>query len=75
MAVSLLPVLVTVRDADFCPGEKRMLTGTTDKDCPLAAVPAKTRSPTVATNALTAATSWHELRTFMETPNANAANS
>jgi len=63
-----LPVFVTVKEEDLCPGEMTMLTGTTDNDCPLAAVPANTRTTTVTANHLTAAISRHELRTIMETP-------
>jgi hypothetical protein len=51
MAVSLVPWLVTVRLVAFCPGERRILTGTTDNDCPLAA-------EAVSRVRKTAATAW-----------------
>ena len=68
MAVSLVPWLVTVRDAALCPGEKRTLTGSTDNACAPAAGPVRRIMTTAAASALAAAISRHEFRKIMKAP-------
>jgi hypothetical protein len=63
MAVSLVPWLVTVRLVAFCPGERKMLTGTTDNACPLDTAVTK-RAKETAENAWPAAVirnEFHEI--------------